>query len=172
MVPSPLWIGILAAAGCLALLASVALQRQTGIPGFREQYSDADGEGRVLVSERYGLVGKPDYLFWDGGRLIPEEVKPGRPGGRIYHSDVLQLAAYALLIEETYGTAAPYGLVRCGTTSHRVNLTPELRQEVLDMLVRMRLAARAPAVEPNHHSARRCAACQLRQLCKSPAASR
>ena len=66
---------------------------------------------RPLYARRYGLTGKPDYLIERGGAQIPVEVKPGRRAQQPYDSDLMQLAAYCALVEETSGRAPPYGLL-------------------------------------------------------------
>ena len=75
-----------------------------------------DTRGRALekplFARRIGLTGKPDYLLDVRGNTIPVEVKPRRRAPRPYESDLMQLAAYCLLVEETIGTAPPYGLLR------------------------------------------------------------
>jgi len=147
------------------LLAAIYLRRRIGLPSGAIIYSDATGTGQTIRSERYGLVGKPDYLLRQGRYLIPVEVKPGRTAAQPYRSDILQLAAYGLLVEEAYGVAPPYGLIRYQSGSHKVPFTPQLRQELLATIAAMRQDLLAANVLPNHHSPARCAACAYRYAC-------
>ncbi len=150
---------------CALLLLALYLRHRSGLPAGAVTYGDADGAGQVLRSERYGLVGKPDYLVRRGRHLIPVEVKPGRTAAQPYRSDILQLAAYGLLVEETYGVAPPYGVIRYQSASHNVPFTPELRRDLLDTLAAMRAGIEADDVSPNHHSPARCAACGYQDAC-------
>jgi len=146
-------------------LLSVTLRRRTGLPGGRVGYSDAAAVGESLLAPRYGLVGKPDYIVWDKGRPIPVEVKPKRTAAEPYLSDVLQLAAYGLLVEETYGQAPPYGIVRYAQASHRIDFTPQLRGYLLHTMAQMRADLKASDVPRSHDSPARCAACGFRDVC-------
>ncbi len=150
---------------CFTLILALYLRRRSGLPQGAVTYGDADGAGQVLRSDRYGLAGKPDYLVRRGRHLIPVEVKPGRTAAQPYRSDILQLAAYGLLVEETYGVAPPYGVIRYQSASHNVPFTPELRRELLNTLAAMRAAYDADDTPPNHHSPARCAACGYRAEC-------
>src|SRR6516164_3156085 len=76
---------------------------QMGMPGGRIILQETDGRRpltRPLVSRRYGLIGKPDYLVQTANDLIPVEIKSQpRPttGPRV--ADVMQLRAYCVLVK-------------------------------------------------------------------------
>lgn len=153
----------------LALLAAgVLLRRRAGLPWARIVASDV-GVGRPLerplVAPRYGLSGKPDYLIERGGVLIPVEVKPGRHAPRPYDSDLMQLAAYCLLVEERTGRAPPYGLLRYAEASFRLTYTPAVRQRLVALLDEMHELRAAGDVARSHDEPRRCAGCGLRASC-------
>lgn len=153
----------------LALLASgLLLRRRAGLPWARIVASDV-GVGRPLerplVAPRYGLSGKPDYLIERGGVLIPVEVKPGRHAPRPYDSDLMQLAAYCLLVEESTGRAPPYGLLRYAGASFRLAYTPAVRQRLVALLDEMHALLEASDVARSHDEPRRCAGCGLRTRC-------
>jgi CRISPR-associated exonuclease Cas4 len=120
---------------------------------------------RALVSRRYGLTGKPDYLIDRGGASIPVEVKPGRRASQPYDSDLMQLAAYCLLVEETTGRAPPYGLLRYAEATFRLDYTPALRERLLDILDEMHELLEADDAERSHDDPRRCAGCGFRSSC-------
>jgi hypothetical protein len=89
-------------------------------------YQDtADREAsRPLYAARYGLAGKPDYILRRREGLIPVEVKPGRRAHSPFQADVMQLAAYCLLVEESSGQAPPYGLLPTRSTPSRSATPP------------------------------------------------
>src|ERR1039457_6600391 len=58
----------------------------------------------VLVSHRHGLTGKPDYISREGEELIPVEQKSRViSSAGPYEGEILQLAAYCLLVEGRFG---------------------------------------------------------------------
>ncbi len=158
-------LAFLAVAAVLAV-ASMYLYRRFGITG-RVVASDS-GVSRatpVLRSERYGLSGRPDYLIEERGRVVPVEVKPRRRSATPWPRDVLQLAAYCLLVEDQLGEPVPYGVVRYRDGEVRVDYTPELREALLELLDEMREARETDEVHRSHEEPPRCAACSYRDAC-------
>jgi CRISPR-associated exonuclease Cas4 len=154
----------------LALLAVAALaRRRSGLPWGRVLADDV-GAGRTLqrplYARRYGLTGKPDYLLERGGATIPVEVKPGRRSPRPYDSDLMQLAAYCLLVEESTGAAPPYGLLRYADATFRLTYSEAVRDELLATLEAMRDLLEADDAERSHDDPRRCAGCGFRASCE------
>ena len=122
-----------------------------------------------MFSRRYALAGKPDYIVEDKGAIIPVEVKPNRVAPSPRESDVMQLMAYGLLIEEALGQgqAAPkYGLLKYRDAVFQVDFTDELRAELIDLMSAMRRDANQRNNERSHNQARRCAACGYRSECE------
>ena len=153
-----------------ALFLSARKQRaQTGLPyGARIVYADTGAWKKVekpLFSRRYGLTGKPDYIVAEHGATIPVEVKPNRVAPAPRESDTLQLAAYALLIEENFGATSAYGLLKYRDAVFQVELTDELRARLLDTLAAMRRDLSARDVARSHAEPRRCRACGYRAEC-------
>jgi CRISPR-associated exonuclease Cas4 len=162
-----LLIGILLLAGLWALLAARRLQAQSGLPRARVVYTDAGAHeraGESLFSDRYRLVGKPDYLLEERGRIIPVEVKPTRRAPEPYPGDVLQLLAYCLLVETTSGRP-PYGLLRYATATFRIDYTDAARTHLLAALDEIRAARLAGELDRSHDDPVRCAYCQFREVC-------
>jgi len=161
---------LLTAFAALALFLSARRQRaQTGLPyGARIVYADTGAWKKVerpLFSRRYGLSGKPDYIVAERGATIPVEVKPNRVVPAPREADTLQLAAYALLIEENFGAAPAYGLLKYRDAVFQVELTDELRARLLDTLAAMRRDLTARPVARSHAEPRRCRACGYREEC-------
>lgn len=144
------------------------LRRATGLPWARVVASDTSmfqSLQKPLFARRYGLTGKPDYLLDLGKTHIPVEVKPTRQANRPYESDLLQLAAYCLLVEETTGRAPPYGLLRYANTSFRLDYTSAVRTELLAILAEMREALEEDDCARSHDEPRRCAGCGFVTMC-------
>ena len=120
---------------------------------------------RPLYSSRYNLAGKPDYLVQVGRSLVPIEIKPGRTAGTPYASDILQLGAYLLLVEEETGKRPPHGLLRYREQTFKIPHTPALRNSVLACLDEMRSLRTAKNVAPQHDEPQRCLHCGFRERC-------
>ena len=156
----------------LGLFALARLQSaQTGLP-FNAQvvYSDTGEWKRIerpLFSHTHALTGKPDYVVQVGSAVIPVEVKPTRTAPVPRESDVMQLAAYGLLIEETLGQgrASPYGLLKYRDAVFQIDFTDGLRARLLELMEAMRLDAVAEDVTRSHGESRRCRACGFRAEC-------
>ncbi len=151
----------------LALIWGIRLRRRTGLPWAPVRYQDTYGRAvqQPLFARQVGLAGKPDYVLEVRGRTIPVEVKPGRHAARPYESDLMQLAAYCLLVEETSGMAPPYGLLRYAERTFRLDYTPQVRAHVLALLETMRAALDGRPCGRSHDDARRCRGCGFYAQC-------
>ena len=160
---------LLALVGLGLLLWSGQQRVVAGLPAGKLVYADTGAWRRCerpLFSSRYALSGKPDYLVQERGRMVPVEVKPGRTAGVPYAGDVLQLAAYCLLVEEVYGQRPPYGYLKYCHALWRIDYDDGLRRQVLSALERMRRDFVARDVPPSHGDAQRCLHCGQREHCK------
>jgi CRISPR-associated exonuclease Cas4 len=161
-------LALIAVAFLLLALAAL-LRRRSGLPWGRVLADDAS-RGRALerplVSRRLGLTGKPDYLIERRGATIPVEVKPGRRAKQPYEADLMQLAAYCVLVEETSGQAPPYGLLRYAEATFRLHYTPAVRERLLVLLDEMQQLLEADDAVRSHNEARRCAGCGFQTSCE------
>jgi CRISPR-associated exonuclease Cas4 len=160
------WLFLVAAVGLIA--AAIALRRRTGLPWRRIAYDDTTRWRQAeqpLIARRFGLVGKPDYLLEARGQLVPVEVKPNRTAPEPYPSDVMQLAAYCLLIEETSGVRPRYGLLRYAHTTWKIPFDNRRRDELITLIEEMRMAEETVSVRRSHQQAARCAQCSFRTQC-------
>jgi CRISPR-associated exonuclease Cas4 len=146
---------------------ALRLRRSTGLPWAPVVYQDTAGRAleKPLIARRIGLVGKPDYLLELRGQAIPVEVKPGRRAGRPYESDLMQLAAYCVLVEETSGVAPPYGLLRYAERTFRLDYTERTREALLSILDEMRGALAGDECDRSHDDGRRCVNCGFFEQC-------
>ena len=163
------WFFALLALGLLLLWLAQRGRARSGLPQGRVIYTDTGGWGRLerpLFSRQFLLTGKPDYLVADGADVIPVEVKAGRVPARPYPSHMLQLASYCLLVTECYGRRPPYGIIKYTDRTFEVDYTPELEEELLATLDRMRADLAEGNAPRSHDQARRCQACGYRQHCE------
>ncbi|NOX60525.1 MAG: CRISPR-associated protein Cas4 [Chloroflexi bacterium] len=173
--------GLLLSLAIFLLIASLWLfwraqqqRRETGLPAGEIIYADASNwrqSERPLFSQRYLLTGKPDYLVETGGEIIPVEVKSTHlSGDKPYRSHALQLAAYCLLVEESYGHRPSYGIIQYANKTIRLPFSDSLRQELFDMMQAIRSARSASLVRRNHDDPKRCVRCGFRHACGEPIA--
>jgi CRISPR-associated exonuclease Cas4 len=151
-------------------LIAQRLRRASGLPEGAVIYTDTGGWGRLerpLFSPRLQLTGKPDYVVREGAGYVPVEVKSGRaPVSGPHAAHVYQLAAYCVLTAEAYGRRPAYGLIKYTDQILRVDFTPTLEDELMELLDHMRADAEAEDVARSHSSAARCRACGFREVCE------
>jgi CRISPR-associated exonuclease Cas4 len=164
---------LLAIAFVLALLVWVRAGRRiarSGVPAGRVISQDADrrrGLHRPLVSLRYGLAGKPDYLVETAEGLVPVELKSRDfPRSGPYASDTTQLTAYCVLVDAATGVTPPYGIIQYANRSCRIEYTPHARRQVLLIIEEIRGARHLQTVHRNHNCPGRCRACGFRETCE------
>lgn len=123
--------------------------RKDIMPGFTLIYADqkqsgkkSEGFGKLLYSAKYDLQGKPDYIFKKrlGGAIVPVELKSGaiKDAPLPHPGDLLQLAAYFLLLEDIYGKRPSYGWLKYSDYMFYVRNTRNLRKEVKQTMADMR----------------------------------
>jgi CRISPR-associated exonuclease Cas4 len=159
---------LLAVAGLLALWWAGRTRQATGLPAGRVVYADTGQWRRAeapIISRRWGLVGRPDYLVSHGRETIPVEVKSGRRPLHPYPSHLLQLAAYCLLVEEWTGRRPSRGLLHYDDATVEVPFDDGLRQVLLDTLAEVRRSSTRADVARSHNDPARCLGCGVRHAC-------
>jgi CRISPR-associated exonuclease Cas4 len=165
-----MWVGgiILLLIGLLLLWASRHLRRRAGLAPGHVIYSDTRSwqeSPDPLYAPEVNLAGKPDYLIQRWRIVLPVEVKTGSAPIEPYHSHVLQLAAYCLLVEAAYGARPPYGLIHYSDRTFAVHYTSRLQQSLLDTLDWMRQDLRDGQADRSHDDPARCRACGYAAHC-------
>jgi CRISPR-associated exonuclease Cas4 len=105
----------------------------------RQIYADGKG-GKMLCCEKHNLRGKPDFVFKKiiTGRLVPMELKSGEVDGAPHYGDIMQLAAYFLIIEDAMGAKPKKGYLRYKNAMFKVKNTARLRKALLNVVADMR----------------------------------
>lgn len=161
---------ILVIAGIVLLWLGRRTRASTGVP--RGEIISRDTAGweappNALVSHRYRLAGRPDYLVREGNDVIPVEVKPARQVDEPYESDIIQLFTYCLLVEETQNEPPPYGILVYAERQWRFDYTAHARQTVLDLIADLQSDRSARDVARSHDHAGKCRACGQRAHCSA-----
>jgi CRISPR-associated exonuclease Cas4 len=87
------------------------------------------------------------------------------PNRKPYHSHLMQLAAYLLLVEDVLDRPAPYGLIRYRDRTLRIRNSDALIEELLATLDEMRMALTDGDAERSHNQPGRCAGCSVAHAC-------
>jgi CRISPR-associated exonuclease Cas4 len=119
----------------------------------------------ALVSPRYKLVGRPDYVVRMPQGLVPVELKsrPCRKGP--YDGERAQLFAYCLLVEETMSAPVRSGILRYADRELTIPFGERERAWVLNLLAQMQQSRNSPEVARSHSHASRCQRCGVRASC-------
>lgn len=118
--------------------------------------------GEILFGRRYGLKGKPDYIFQHvvTGSLVPVEIKSGSIGeSTVPHSgDKMQLIAYFLLLEDVFHKKPRYGRLVYRDCMFEIKNTAAHRRQAKKTLTAMRRMLRTGEGEaaPQYAKCRRC----------------
>ena len=159
---------------CILIVLAVAgwiyfrRHAKTGIPAGEVVYEDAGPRHleAPLVSHRYGLTGKPDYLIETREGLVPVELKSAMyPRSGPYEAHVMQLLAYCVLVEDVLGARVPYGVLQYADRQHRVTYSDIERGMVLALIEEIRTSRAEPDVHRDHRHRGRCRACGYRTVC-------
>lgn len=121
--------------------------------------------GVWLQSDRLSLSGTLDLLISSGGSHYPVEFKDTPGGGGLHHR--YQLAAYGLLVEDTYRTPVRSGFL-CLTAQKRVvevPFTPALRARVMRLMEEIRAIVRLERMPHGTRVRGRCRDCEYRNYC-------
>lgn len=125
-----------------------------------------------VSSHWLGLTGKVDAVRRRDGVLVVTEQKRGRPapgprGAEAWPSDLLQVAAYGMLVEEAF----PGQPVECRVRYHQpaavvnVPLSDEVRAQVTAAIARARVLREAGVRPPVTSHESRCVKCSLAPVC-------
>jgi CRISPR-associated exonuclease Cas4 len=126
------------------------------------------GRAVVLRSARYRLSGRPDVLRrLPDGRTVPVELKSRTaPARGPPASHVAQVRAYCLLVEESTGTAPPFGVLRY---SDGVEFRIPWDRDARAQLLRLRAELDRPYDGRATPSRAKCAGCRWREVCDARA---
>ena len=133
-----------------------------------KRYELGSGERRFhvgLESARLGLSGKLDLLIVSPKGLFPVDFKYTR--GRPHRNHIVQLAGYALLVEEHYQTPVETGFIYLAPVHQVVTvaLTSQLKGQTLQRLAEIRAMIRDGMLPSATLVRARCEECEFRNFC-------
>ena len=135
------------------------------MPKERFVYGDMKSEGKILVSKRYGLSGKPDRVIENSGQIIPYEYKSSNIGDQPWEPHIIQMGVYFIILQELYPEhMIQYGVIKYRNRSFYVNNSNELKDRVLTRAQLIRRMRGVP--NRNHDNPGRCLNCKYRSICR------
>ncbi|RLF29911.1 MAG: CRISPR-associated protein Cas4 [Thermoplasmata archaeon] len=142
------------------------VRKKHRIPDGNVVYTDLDVPAKPLFSKKYRIVGKPDYIIEKNHVFIPVEIKSGEyPEPQKHH--VFQLAAYCQIVEESYRSFVPYGILVYNNMDYKIEFNPRLRFELEQVIKNMRSMLKNRDVEINHNEPWKCRLCSMRDYCRN-----
>lgn len=152
--------------GLLLLSLSRRKRQEIQMPIGTPIYQDSQEQpGTILYSKKYRLKGKPDFLLKEHELIIPVEAKTGKTPRSPYIGHIMQLIAYCVLVEETYGVRPPYGFIRYPAQQFRIEFTQEREQILSHILADMQAKITTEDVHRSHNNLKVCASCGFREWC-------
>lgn len=115
---------------CLSVLFQIRLSSLGSLQNKTISVDKKINPGLTLYSETLNLVGRPDYLIKESGKIIPVEVKTGKTPAFPHRNHVMQLMAYCYLVEENLGIRPPGGYIRYPGGEYKVSYTDKTKQEL------------------------------------------
>jgi len=117
-----------------------------------------------IESEDLGIKGRIDRVEFSDSILFSEDIIPyeikTREQEKIWDSDKIQLAAYALLLENRFRKKIPMGIIELRHSKKQIEITEELKAQVLEIADKVRnLQGEMPS------SFSKCQSCKLKQDC-------
>ncbi len=158
----------------LFYLENVEMQRVANAKVYagRGLHSSLERDSTVIASSQLGLRGRVDFIRSDKDGLVPVEVKRGRAkrtdaGVTGWASDVLQVAAYAMLLEDSLGTAVQHARIHYVSDNAwvRVAVTDDVRRDVHEAIREARSLSASLERPPVALNENLCRHCSLSRVC-------
>jgi CRISPR-associated exonuclease Cas4 len=147
------------------LVESLLKRKKYNIEKCGIDYVDFGKSSSLLVSKKYGLNGKPDYIITDKeGRHMPVEVKTGEKPRYPYFSHIVQIGVYSLLVEDLYGQC-PGGYLRYGDKMFFIRLNEKLRKTIKENRSNLLKGLQKGSMHRNHTRKGKCKNCSMRENC-------
>jgi CRISPR-associated exonuclease Cas4 len=142
-------------------------RRVLGLPAGDLVYEDANGQGELLYSDAFPLVGKPDYIVkLPDGQLVPIELKLSVQNVNTPHSNhMIQVAAYCLILEDYSEVPPTHGILRYADRDFTIEYTATLRKKVIRLLSEMESCNEQQRPQLARQKVTKCRACTFQPIC-------
>jgi len=127
------------------------------------EYIGMDRE-KEIVSEKYGIKGKPDYVLKIDNEYIPVEEKTADLKSPTF-PHVIQITAYCMLIEDRYGIAPSYGILKYKNMEFKIPYEARWKNLVLQLRENMIKDIEKGESHRNHNNIKKCKNCVRKEYC-------
>jgi CRISPR-associated protein Cas1 len=134
----------------------------------KEEEETGEWTSIELSNESVGLIGKVDAVRYRDGSYIPYEHKNGRSNsGKGWLPDIVQVSAYAMLLEKEYGTKITEGRIRYHKDNVLVKILidSEIRSLVINSINTIRNLKKQVQRPPITTNEKLCVYCSLAPIC-------
>jgi len=114
-----------------------------------------------IQSQKLGLKGRIDRLELYESRLLPVELKSGNPPQEgVWEEHRIQVASYALMLEDTFSTTVPEAIVQYVDHNQRrlIVLNPFLKEQVVEIIAKVKNCLETKEL-PDGCGREKCSAC-------------
>jgi len=128
------------------------------------EYIGNSSQVKEIVSEKYGIRGKPDYIVKIGNEYIPVEEKSMQSDHPKF-SHVMQITAYCMMVEDVYGKEPPYGIIKYENRQFKIPYEERWKKVVERIRKNILRDIKRGYTHRNHHNIKKCERCARRQYC-------
>ncbi|MEM4263398.1 MAG: CRISPR-associated protein Cas4 [Candidatus Woesearchaeota archaeon] len=124
-----------------------------------------------VASENLYLTGKIDQVQVFSSLLVPVEIKTGKaPKEGAWEDHKIQLAAYALLLEDKFKTPVNSGIIRYvdDGEARTIEINPFLKDQVKGLVKEVKDVLSSDKLPPFSKNENKCKNCGLKKICHSP----
>lgn len=112
-----------------------------------------------IVSKEIGLAGRIDRIIFSSD-IVPCEIKNK---DRFFDSDIIQLAAYSILLEKEFGKKVDRAIIETKNGKHDIEIDSEMKQKVLDSIEKIKNIEQS--IPPILDSFSKCKSCAFKEIC-------
>ncbi len=123
-----------------------------------------------ISAEDLGISGKVDQVLVYPDGVIPIEIKSGKsPKEGAWENHKIQLAAYALLLENTFNVSITSGYVKYidESISRRIEINAFLKDQVKTLIKEVNLLLKSRKLPKKCSNTNKCEKCGLKKICYS-----
>ncbi len=128
------------------------------------KYLDND-RSELLRSDKWKIQGRPDIVAEINGEIVPIEIKSSNMPKIKPFSHMMQLTAYAILVEEKYGRRVYYGILKYPQGNMEIEIDENMRETLRSMIQRMEVVRETMMAHRNHNNKGKCQGCYRKEAC-------
>lgn len=124
-----------------------------------------------IASQNLYLTGKIDQVQVFPTMLLPVELKTGKaPKEGAWEDHKIQLAAYALLLEDSFKIPINSGIIRYldDNQARSIEINPFLKDQVKELVKDVRAMLSSEKLPPFNKNENKCKSCSLKEVCHDP----